>query len=122
PPLGLLDVQCWARDAVAFGQKHERKQRPIEEKESSKWLKSFRRVAEVQRCSPATRLVSVGDRESDLYELFQEALRDAQGPWLLIRAEQDRRLAEDQEHLVSWVRSEEHTSELQSRRDLVCRL
>jgi hypothetical protein len=102
-PLGLLDVQCWARDAAAFGQKHERKQRPIEEKESSKWLKSFRRVAEVQRRSPATRLVSVGDRESDLYELFQEALRDAQGPWLLIRAEQDRRLAEGQEHLESWV-------------------
>jgi hypothetical protein len=42
-PLGLLDVQCWARDAAAFGQKHEGKQRPIEEKESSKWLKSFRR-------------------------------------------------------------------------------
>ena len=102
-PLGLLDVQCWARDAAAFGQKHERKQRPIEEKESSKWLKSFRRVAEVQRRSPATRLVSVGDRESDLYELFQEALRDAQGPWLLIRAEQDRRMAEGQEHLGSWV-------------------
>ena len=102
-PLGLLDAQCWARDAATFGQKHERKQRPIEEKESSKWLKSFRRVAEVQRRSPATRLVSVGDRESDLYELFQEALRDAQGPWLLIRAEQDRRLAEGQEHLESWV-------------------
>ena len=102
-PLGLLDVQCWARDAAAFGQRHERKQRPIEEKESSKWLKSFRRVAEVQRRSPGTRLVSVGDRESDIYELFQEALRDPQGPWLLIRAEQDRRLAEGQQQLVSWV-------------------
>ena len=43
------------------------------------------------------------DRESDLYELLQEALRDAQGPWLLIRAEQDRRLAEGQEHLESCV-------------------
>ena len=28
-PLGLLDVQCWARDAAAFGKKHERKRRPI---------------------------------------------------------------------------------------------
>jgi hypothetical protein len=102
-PLGLLDVQCWARDAAAFGQKHQRKQRPIEEKESSKWLKSFRRVAEVQRRNPDTRVVSIGDRESDLYELFQEALTDAQGPWLLIRAGQDRRLAEGQEYLESWV-------------------
>lgn len=102
-PLGLLDVQCWARDAAAFGQSHQRKQRPIEEKESSKWLKSFRSVAEVQRRNPDTRIVSIGDRESDLYELFQEALKDAQGPWLLIRAEQDRRLAEGQEHLESWM-------------------
>jgi len=102
-PLGLLDVQCWARDAAAFGQRHQRKKRPIEEKESSKWLKSFRSVAEVQRRNPDTRIVSIGDRESDLYELFQEALKDAQGPWLLIRAEQDRRLAEGQEHLESWM-------------------
>jgi hypothetical protein len=105
-PLGLLDVQCWSRDAAAFGQKHERKQRPIEEKESSKWLTSFRRVAEIQRHSPGTRLVSVGDRESDIYELFHEALRDAQGPWLLIRAVQDRRLAEGQKQLVSWVQQQ----------------
>jgi hypothetical protein len=26
-PLGLLDVQCWTRDAADFGQRHERKQR-----------------------------------------------------------------------------------------------
>lgn len=102
-PLGLLDVQCWARDAATFGQKHQRKQRPIEEKESSKWLKSFRRVAEVQRRNPDTRVVSIGDRESDLYELLKEALTDAQGPWLLIRAGQDRRLAEGQEYLESCV-------------------
>jgi hypothetical protein len=101
-PLGLLDVQCWARDA-AFGKKRERKRRPIEEKQSSKWLTSFRQVAEVQRRCPGTRLVSAGDRESDLYELFHEALKDAQGPWLLIRAVQDRRLAEDQQQLVSCV-------------------
>jgi hypothetical protein len=101
-PLGLLDVQCWARDA-AFGKKHERKRRPIEEKQSSKWLTGFRQVAEVQRRSPGTRLVSVGDRESDLYELFHEALKDPQGPWLLIRAECDRRLAEGQQQPVCWV-------------------
>jgi len=102
-PLGLLDVQCWARDAAEFGKHHQRKERPTEEKESSKWLKSFRCVAAVQRLTPATRLVSVGDRESDIYELFHEAVADPQGPWLLVRAEQDRLLAEGQEHLWSWV-------------------
>jgi Domain of unknown function (DUF4338)/Transposase DNA-binding/Transposase Tn5 dimerisation domain len=105
-PLGLLDVQCWARDGAAFGKKHQRKQRPIEEKESAKWLKSFQRVAEVQRRLPATQLVSVGDRESDIYELFQLALADPSGPRLLIRAEQDRLLAEGQGHLWPSVRQQ----------------
>lgn len=102
-PLGLLDVQCWARDSAVFGKRHRRKELPIEEKESAKWLRSFRRVAEVQRLTPGTRLVSVGDREADVYELFHEALADAKGPWLLIRAEQDRLLAEGQGHLCGWV-------------------
>jgi len=102
-PLGLLDVQCWARDAATFGKRHQRRELPIEEKESLKWLRSFRRLAEVQRGLSATQLVSVGDRESDIYELFREALGEAQGPWLLIRAERDRLLAEGQEHLWRWV-------------------
>jgi hypothetical protein len=104
-PLGLIDAQCWEPDA-AFGKRHKGKRSPSEEKQSAKWLTSFRRVAEVQRRSPGTRLVSVGVRESDIYELFHEALRDPQGPWLLIRAVQDRRLAEDQQQLVSWVKQQ----------------
>ena len=102
-PLGLLDVQCWARDGRQFGKRHERKKRPIEEKESAKWLKSFRAVAEVQRRTPGTRLVSVGDREADIYELLQEAWAEPHGPGLLIRAEHDRLRAEGQEHLWPWL-------------------
>jgi hypothetical protein len=102
-PLGLLDVQCWARDPEQFGIKHQRKQRPIEAKESYKWLQSFNRVAEAQRHCPQTMLVSIGDRESDIYELFHLALGQAQGPKLLVRAEQDRLLAEGQGQLWSAV-------------------
>jgi hypothetical protein len=65
-PLGLLDLQCWARDGHSFGKKHQRKQRPIEDKESAKWLESFQRVAAVQQQCPQTQLVSVADRESDV--------------------------------------------------------
>ena len=98
-PLGLLDVQCWARDAATFGKKHHRKQHPIEHKESAKWLRSFRHVAAVQQRCPQTTLVSVGDREADIYELFHLALATPQGPKLLVRAEQDRLLADKQGHL-----------------------
>ena len=84
-PLGVLDAQCWARDAKDKGKRNRRKQLPIEQKESRKWLRSFRKVAEVQKACPNTKLISVGDRESDIYELFLEASRDADGPGLLVR-------------------------------------
>ena len=102
-PLGLLDVQCWARDEAEFGKRHRRKDLPIEKKESNKWLKSFRQVAEVQRSTPGTRLVSMGDREADIYELFREALQEEKGPGVLVRAERDRLRTEGQEHLWPWV-------------------
>jgi hypothetical protein len=69
--LGLLNVQCWARDPKRAGKRHRRHQLPIEEKESIKWLVSYRAVAEAQKLCPDTMLISVGDREADLYELFQ---------------------------------------------------
>lgn len=84
-PLGILDAQCWARDADDQGKAARRKDLPIEQKESMKWLRSFRRVAELQKACPQTQLVSIGDRESDIYELFLEATRDPKGPALLVR-------------------------------------
>ena len=102
-PLGFLDVQCWARDPQQFGKRSKRKELPIAEKESMKWLKSFQQVAEVQGRTPSTRLVSVGDREADIYELFKLALGEENAPGLLVRAERDRLCQEGQEHLWPWV-------------------
>ncbi|PIU67360.1 MAG: hypothetical protein COS85_00855, partial [Armatimonadetes bacterium CG07_land_8_20_14_0_80_59_28] len=48
------------------GKRHRRKELPIEQKESMKWLRSYRAVSEVQALCPDTTLVSVGDREADL--------------------------------------------------------
>ena len=99
-PLGLLDVQCWARDGKDFGKKRRRHELPIEQKESNKWLISFRKAAEAQRRSPQTTFVSVGDREADIYELFELALKEPSGPKLLVRATQNRLLTEGQGY--SW--------------------
>jgi hypothetical protein len=89
-PLGILDAQCWARDPQERGKKYRRKQLPIEQKESMKWLRSYRKVAEVQKLCPETMLVSIGDRESDIYDLFLEASKDPDGPKVLVRAEKTR--------------------------------
>lgn len=101
-PLGLLDVQCWARDAKDFGKKRRRRELPIEQKESNKWLTSFRKTVQAQRQCPKTTLVSVGDREADIYELFELALGEKSisgKPELLIRASYNRRLGDDQGYL-----------------------
>jgi Druantia protein DruA/Transposase DNA-binding/Transposase Tn5 dimerisation domain/Transposase DDE domain len=91
--LGLVDVQVWARDPKQFGKRHSRYERPIEQKESFKWLKSFQAAARLQRqLGTPTRVVSVGDREADVYELFLLAQSDPANPKLLVRAESDRRV------------------------------
>lgn len=90
-PLGLLDVQCWARDPEEAGRSARRKERPIEEKESFKWIRSYRATAEIQKLCPKTMLVSVGDRESDLHDLFAEAGKNPEGPKLLVRSERSRK-------------------------------
>jgi hypothetical protein len=106
-PLGLLDVQCWARDGEDFGKKKRRHKVPIEQKESNKWLVSFRKVAEAQRRCPETTIVSVGDSEADIYDLFELALREPRVPKLLVRACQNRILAKEQGHLWEKVNEQE---------------
>jgi hypothetical protein len=93
-PLGLVDVQCWARDPKQFGKKYLRHQLSIEHKESQKWLNSFSKLAEAQKRCPKTTLVSVADREADIYELFHLAQANLGGAKLLVRAEHNRLLAD----------------------------
>lgn len=90
-PLGVLDAQCWARDPNDPQKRERRHQLPIEQKESAKWLRSFHKVTQIQRLCPDTLLVSIGDRESDIYELFDMARKTPNGPGLLVRSEKSRR-------------------------------
>jgi Domain of unknown function (DUF4338)/Transposase DNA-binding/Transposase Tn5 dimerisation domain len=105
--MGLVDVQVWARDPGHFGKRVTRHQRPIEQKESVKWLSSFRAAARLQRqLGAATTVVSVGDREADVYELFALALSDPDHPKLLVRAERDRRVKDRSECLWEYMESQ----------------
>jgi hypothetical protein len=103
-PLGIVDVQCWARDPEEAGKKAKRKQLPIEQKESFKWLRSYQATAQVQQLCPETMLVSVGDREADIHELFQEAQQSSCGPRLLVRVERsrNRQVLEGQQQIPLW--------------------
>lgn len=101
-PLGLIDIQCWRRDTVDVGKRAKRKGLTIDHKESRKWLNSYRATAKLQEQCPDTMLVSVGDREADIYELFYEAtVANPKGPKLLIRAVQNRRVDSEHRYLRS---------------------
>ena len=105
--MGLVDIQVWARDPKQFGKRATRYQRPIEQKESYKWLRSFQGAARLQRqLGAATTVVSVGDREADIYELFLLAQKDRLHPKLLVRAEQDRRLQDSDANLWRYMQSQ----------------
>ena len=83
--LGLLGASTQERHG---GQKASRKERPITEKESGRWLEGARVAAGVIAAGAATVTV-VADREADIYEMF--ALRPPEAD-LLIRVAQDRAL------------------------------
>jgi Transposase DNA-binding/Transposase Tn5 dimerisation domain len=103
--LGVVDLWTWVRDVQTHGTKDRasRASRPIEEKESLRWLEGYRRVCGLQKeVGQSTRLVYVADRESDLFELFDEG--EQQGIAWLIRSNQPRKLADGQR---LWAAAEE---------------
>jgi hypothetical protein len=104
-PLGFVDAQCWARDPQGFGKKAQRHALPIEDKESWRWIKGYQAVAAVQRRNPHIQLVSVADREADIYELFEEALREPDSAKLLVRAKHNRKVQDEQERLFETIRA-----------------
>lgn len=83
-PLGLVAHPVWARDPDDVGKRAPRKQRPLAEQESQKWLPSLEAALAARVAWPQPRFVSVGDREADVYDL--RALARPTGVDLLSRA------------------------------------
>lgn len=72
-PLGVLGLRLWARNPEQLQRRTTRRKRPIEDKESYKWIDSVHAIAALKAQLPDTRVVSVADRESDVYEFFTAA-------------------------------------------------
>ncbi len=84
-PLGLLDQQIFAREAVPEDRTAHRNALPIEDKESYRWLASLKNAQPVHG---ETQFVTVCDREADIYEFFQLSA-DIAAP-VVVRANHDR--------------------------------
>jgi len=94
--LGLIDVQCWTRNPEDQRADQERYELPIEQKESYKWLASWKAAVRLQEQCPQSTVISMGDREADIHELLVEASKEPKAK-LLVRANQPRRLQTQEE-------------------------
>jgi hypothetical protein len=93
-PLGLLDMHSWAREPGSLGQEKD-PSRPLEEKESVRWVDGFARVNELAEQLTETRLTYIADREGDLYDLFVEAPCPEHSADWLVRVQHQERLLTD---------------------------
>ena len=93
-PLGLLDAYSWAREPASLGQEKD-PNRPLEEKESVRWVDGFARVNELAEQLTETRLTYIADREGDIYDLFVEAPCPEHGADWLVRVQHADRLLAD---------------------------
>jgi len=101
-PLGVVHARSWARTTATFGRSSNARNRtPRPQKESQKWMDSLQACQRLAPQCPQTMLVNVGDREGDMYDLFQEALAPSSNPAVhcLIRAQHNRRVAHPQQYL-----------------------
>jgi Druantia protein DruA/Transposase Tn5 dimerisation domain/Transposase DNA-binding len=89
-PLGLLDVQAWARDPSEYGRSKERDKRQRKDKESQKWLNGYAAADVAAQRLEQTQVVVVADREADIFELLETAVKGR--AHLLVRAMYQRRV------------------------------
>jgi hypothetical protein len=93
-PLGTVRAEVLNRtegvsQASAAEKSQQRKQTPIEEKESFRWLTGLREAREIAPELTTVQCVCIADSEADIYEVFAEPRGEYPVHWL-VRACQDR--------------------------------
>jgi hypothetical protein len=101
-PLGVLRAQTWAPQAA--DENTHRNDLPIEEKESYRWVQTYQEAVAVAVRIPQTRVVCVGDRESDIFELFDERRKQGGRADILVRVQHNRCLEGQEEKLFEYSR------------------
>ncbi len=98
-PLGIWNTDIYARDEQEHGKSKDRNKKPIEEKESFRWVQGYEQACHLAELAPQTQVISCSDREGDIYEVFQEwhqrCEKDQSPAELLIRLRQDRRIVKE---------------------------
>jgi len=110
--LGTVWNKHWVRDSIETGRtasekRKQTREKPIEEKESMRWVEGVRAAVEVARECPRTQCVAISDSESDIYEVLADprTVEEGRQVEVIVRAAGDRNLADGQDKLLSSVRS-----------------
>jgi GNAT superfamily N-acetyltransferase len=91
-PLGTAWAESWARPQAS--QSAHRNEQSVDEKESARWIRAMQAAAELARQMPKTRLIVCGDRESDIYELYDQKQAAPSNVELLVRLQHNRGLTD----------------------------
>ena len=97
-PLGIVKLQGCAPESA----KGKDPGRPIEQKDSYRWLEGLAEAMKIAALLPQTRIVSIADREGDMFELFHyRRSQTGRKAELLVRAKTDRCLEETERKLFA---------------------
>lgn len=91
-PLGTLWAETWARPEVS--DTAQRNAQSLDEKESGRWGRALQAASQWAPQMPRTKVVVCGDREADIYELYDQAQVAPANVFLLVRGQHDRRLGD----------------------------
>jgi IS4 transposase len=93
--LGIVDINFWKRKLEVNAKRSKQDKLPIEDKESYRWLQSYRRSCEIAREVPETQFINIADREGDIIEIFDEIAKQKEigkAADVIIRSQHDRLL------------------------------
>lgn len=88
--LGTAWTETWARPAQS--DTAQRNEQSLDEKESGRWIRALQAASQRARQMPQTQLILCSDRESDIYELYDQKQAAPQNVHLLVRGQHNRSL------------------------------
>ena len=108
-PLGAVWCDIWARDEASLElsaeeKRRQRKEAPIEEKESYRWIQGVQQVRDVAQAYPEVKCIAISDSESDIYELFIEPRGEINPVHWLVRFCQDRAVLKSEDSPAGLIR------------------
>jgi hypothetical protein len=92
-PLGCAWAKLWARQSTE-SDTDRRNEQSVDQKESGRWIEAYQSALGLAQAMPQTHLLACGDRESDMFELFDQTETAPPNLHLLVRAQHDRMLTD----------------------------